>query len=97
MSGDGRGAGAHLNGANLSTAHLNGRRSARRRSAHLRGADLKVADLRYADLRGALIFQSELAEACTADQDAREPAEAKLPPGLTLRQCDFSPSDGGEF
>jgi uncharacterized protein YjbI with pentapeptide repeats len=74
-------AGADLNRADLSEAHL---REAHLREAHLHRADLNSADLSGADLSaaeltGATISQAQLDEACGA--------EAKLPPGLTLKPC----------
>jgi Pentapeptide repeats (8 copies) len=63
--------GADLRAANLSSAYLV--------SANLFGADLTGTDLSYANLTDARIDQGQLDDACGAD--------AKLPPGLTLKPC----------
>jgi len=64
--------GADLSGANLSDANLFG--------ANLNGANLSDANLFYADLSGAKgVTQAQLDKAFGAN--------AKLPPGLTLKPC----------
>jgi uncharacterized protein YjbI with pentapeptide repeats len=70
--------GANLSGANLSGAHLE---YANLRDANLSGAHLEHADLSLADLTGAIIKQTQLDAACGV--------EAKLPPGLNLKPCNY--------